>query len=135
MKHEISSQDGSISQVLNGTSSSAPVFARRRITTQALVPSSYTLVLGGLEQDIDTKNFTKVPFLGDLPGLGYLFRYDSKGRNKDNILIFVTPTIISDSDYQTANTRFLKTKAISPSDAEEALTPASPTIEPNRTQL
>jgi type II secretory pathway component GspD/PulD (secretin) len=118
LRPEISAQNGSLSEVLNGQTSSAPVFARRRITTQALVPSSYTLVLGGLEQDIDVRNYTKVPVLGDLPGIGYAFRSDNKTRTKDNILIFVTPTIIGDSDYQAAHTHFLKSKDLSPS-AEE----------------
>jgi len=118
LRPEISSQDGSLSEVLNGQTSSAPVFARRRITTQALVPSSYTLVLGGLEQDIDNKTYTKVPILGDLPGIGYAFRSDNKTRTKDNILIFVTPTIISDSDFQAGHSHFLKSKAAPPSPEE-----------------
>jgi general secretion pathway protein D len=104
----------------NGQTITAPEFARSSITTQAALPSGYTLVLGGLESDTDSKTFNKVPFLGDLPGIGYAFREDSKIRKKDIILIFVTPTIIQDSDFQPGHTRFLKTKAISPSDAEEA---------------
>jgi type II secretory pathway component GspD/PulD (secretin) len=60
------------------------------------VPSGYTLVLGGMDQDVVNKTFTKVPFFGDIPGLGSLFRSDSKSHSAQTILIFVTPTIISD---------------------------------------
>ncbi len=121
LRPEISSVDAVVaSDTLDGQVSTSPIFDRRRITTQAAVPSGYTLVLGGLESDNTTKNFTKVPFLGDLPGIGYAFRSDSKAHTKDTILIFVTPTIIQESDFQPGNSHFLKRKGLSPSDAEEA---------------
>ncbi len=117
---EISSQDAQVaSDTLNGQVSTSPIFDRRTITTHAAVPSGYTLVLGGLESDNDTKNFTKVPYLGDIPGLGYLFRSNAKKRTRDTILIFVTPTIIRDSDFQPGESTFLKRKGFSPSNAEE----------------
>ena len=121
LRPEISQKDALVaSDTLNGQVNTAPIFDRRSIVTEASVPSGYTLVLGGLESDNVIKNFTKVPFLGDLPGLGYLFRSDSKSRTKDTILIFVTPTIIQDSDFQPGNSTFLKRKGSSPSDVEEA---------------
>lgn len=104
---------------LDGQVNTAPIFDRNSLVTQASVPSGYTLVLGGWEQDNQTKNFTKVPFLGDLPGLGYAFRSDSKSRNRATILIFVTPTIIRDADFQPADPSFLKRKGWSASDIEE----------------
>jgi len=120
LRPEISSVDAQIAtDTLDGQVSTSPIFDRRSILTQAAVPSGFTLVLGGLESDNSTKNFTKVPFLGDMPGLGYLFRSDSKSRTKDTILIFVTPTIIRDSDFQPGNSEFLKRKGFSPSDVEE----------------
>ncbi|MGO8700500.1 MAG: type II secretion system protein GspD [Limisphaerales bacterium] len=116
---EISAQTGTVSETLNGQNNTAPTFSRTRIRTEASVPSGYTLVLGGLDQDITTKNFTKVPFLGDLPGLGYAFRSDSKSHQRQTILIFVTPTIIRDQDYQPSESKFLKRKAESPADVPE----------------
>jgi len=83
------------------------------------VPSGYTLVMGGLDQDIVNKTFTKVPLLGDIPGLGSVFRSDSKSHSAETILIFVTPTIISDSDYQVGGSQFLKRKPESPSGVAE----------------
>ena len=119
VRPEISSVDAQLAtDTLDGQVSTSPIFDRSRITTQASVPSGYTLVLGGLETDSDTKSFTKVPFFGDMPGLGYLFSSSVKGRTKNTILIFVTPTIIGESDFQPANTQFLKTKPSSVSETE-----------------
>jgi type II secretory pathway component GspD/PulD (secretin) len=120
VRPEISAQAGVVSETLNGEVNQAPSFSRSRIMTQASVPSGYTLVLGGLDQDVLSKNFTKVPFLGDLPGIGYAFRSDSKSHSKQTILIFVTPTIIRDTDYQPANDAFLKLKPEAPSGIKEA---------------
>ena len=120
LRPEISQQDAVVAtDTLNGQVNTAPIFDRRSVVTQASVPTGYTLVLGGLESDLSTKNFTKVPFLGDLPGLGYAFRSDSKSRTRDTILIFVTPTIISDNDFQPANSTFLQRKGASVSNLEE----------------
>jgi len=65
--------------------------------------------MGGLiEDDVHNQN-TKVPILGDIPGLGLLFRSDSKSRQKSNLIVFLTPTIIGDSDFQPTTSDFLKT--------------------------
>ena len=116
---EISAQTGTVSETLNGQNNTAPTFSRTRIQTEASVPSGYTLVLGGLDQDVTSKNYTKVPFLGDLPGLGYAFRSDSKSHQRQTILIFVTPTIIQDQDYQPSNSKFLRQKPEAPSGVPE----------------
>jgi type II secretory pathway component GspD/PulD (secretin) len=65
--------------------------------------------MGGLLSDSSTKSFTKVPILGDIPGVGLLFRHDSKSRNKANLLIFLTPTIIQDQDFRPTASTFLQT--------------------------
>ncbi|HEY5911285.1 MAG TPA: secretin N-terminal domain-containing protein [Verrucomicrobiae bacterium] len=80
----------------------------RRIETRVMIPSGNTLVLGGLVQDDIRTGNTKVPVLGDIPGLGYLFRSDTKARQKSNLLVFLTPTIVQDEDYQPTKTDFLK---------------------------
>lgn len=101
-----------VTQILNGQTSQGLAFFRRSITTVAVVPSGFTLVLGGLYQNDQTKQYTKVPLLGDIPGMGLLFRKDSKSASKQNLLIFVTPTIIADSDFvpNKTNAEFLKSK-------------------------
>jgi type II secretory pathway component GspD/PulD (secretin) len=86
--------------VLSDKVSTAPIFSRRKLQTQAMIPSGYTLVLGGLRQDNNSKTFTKVPVFGDLPGIGLLFRKDEKSRDKRDLVIFVTPTILRMDDFQ-----------------------------------
>jgi type II secretory pathway component GspD/PulD (secretin) len=75
-----------------------------------MIPSGNTLVMGGLIQDNVHEQDTKVPLLGDIPGLGYLFRSESKTRTKSNMIIFLTPTIVEDEDYQPTKSNFLKTR-------------------------
>jgi general secretion pathway protein D len=120
LKPEVSEQGVTVTETLNGQPNQAPSFQRRIITTQASVPSGYTLVLGGMEQDVVNKTYTKVPFFGDIPGLGSVFRSDSKSHQADTILIFVTPTIISDADYQESPSHFEKRKPLSPSAMNES---------------
>ena len=107
---EISSVDTKIAtDTLNGQVETSPV-RPHLITTVAAVPSGYTLVLGGLDNDVMAKTYTKVPGLGDIPGIGALFRSNTKDHTRDTILIFVTPTIIRESDFQTTVTDFLHSK-------------------------
>ncbi|WP_087020818.1 type IV pilus secretin PilQ [Thaumasiovibrio subtropicus] len=67
----------------------------RRIDTQVMVEDGETVVLGGIFQHAITKTTDKVPVLGDLPALGMLFRRDSENIQKREMLIFVTPQIVS----------------------------------------
>lgn len=90
------------------TDNTVYTFDRRILNTSVVVPSGNTLVLGGLIQDDVRTGNTKVPGLGDLPLLGRAFRSDSKERNQNNLLIFITPTIVTDGDYQPTETSFLK---------------------------
>jgi len=82
LKPEISELGPDAVAVLGGRSSSSPTFIRKRIITEAMVPSGSTLVLGGLREDGTKVSKTKVPLLGDIPGLGVAFRSKSKERNK-----------------------------------------------------
>jgi len=108
---EVSSSPGSSSQNVGGFNYSAPIFDYRRIETQVLIPNADTLVMGGLVKDNPTASYTKIPILGDIPVLGYAFRSESKSLDKDNLLIFITPTIVGDSDFQsTPPTKFFKSR-------------------------
>jgi len=75
-----------------------------------MIPSGNTLVMGGMVQDDVRNSNTKVPILGDIPILGQAFRSDSKSRQQSNLLIFITPTIVTDGDFQPTHTDFLKNK-------------------------
>jgi type IV pilus assembly protein PilQ len=71
-----------------------PSIDTRAITTQVLVSDGQTVVVGGILQTTETDNETKVPYLGDIPILGNLFKTTTKINKKDELLIFVTPKII-----------------------------------------
>jgi type II secretory pathway component GspD/PulD (secretin) len=108
---EVSSSPRSDSQNVGGQIYSAPVFDYRRVNTQVLIPNANTLVMGGLVRDNPTASYTKVPILGDIPVLGHAFRSETKSLDKDNLLIFITPTIVRDSDFQYAPpTKFFKSQ-------------------------
>jgi len=85
----------SVGQVLpSATGGNVPSIDTRTITTQVLVNDGQTVVLGGILETERRDTVNKVPFLGDIPGLGYLFRSKAKTDNKDELLIFVTPKIL-----------------------------------------
>jgi general secretion pathway protein D len=71
-----------------------PHFRVRQVTTCAVVWDGQTVVLGGLITEDVAKLKDKVPFFGDLPVFGRLFRSESSSTQKKNLMIFVTPTII-----------------------------------------
>jgi type IV pilus assembly protein PilQ len=70
---------------------------KREIQTTALVENGDTVVLGGIFEGNQNNNTDKVPFLGDLPGIGFLFRRDRVVDNKRELLIFITPKILAPS--------------------------------------
>ena len=72
-----------------------PIFSVREITTEVTVFDGATVVMGGLTRDeVKTVN-DKVPVLGDIPGIGRLFRSEGESRQKRNLLIFVTANLVS----------------------------------------
>ncbi|RDX36027.1 type IV pilus secretin PilQ [Kangiella sp. HD9-110m-PIT-SAG07] len=74
----------------------APAINTQEIGTQILVDNGETIVLGGIFQHRVTLDETKVPLLGDIPLLGWLFRNTSRENAKEELLIFVTPKIIKE---------------------------------------
>jgi type IV pilus secretin PilQ/predicted competence protein len=94
VKPEISNKVGDATFVFAGATVSSPVIDTRSLDSNVLIKSGDTLAIGGLLQDEVRKSRTKVPGLGDVPMLGYLFQSKSNERVKRNLLVFVTPTII-----------------------------------------
>ncbi len=72
-----------------------PIVETRQITTTVLIKSGNTLAMGGLIREDAVDNYTKVPLMGDLPLFGPLFRSKSLAKVKRNLLLFLTPTVIS----------------------------------------
>jgi len=108
---QVSSYGGVASATVGGETYQADIFDNRSFDTKVLVPNAHTLVIGGLVQDNPISSTTKVPLLGDIPGMGYLFRSESKSVTKDNLLIFITPTIVKDDDFHASDTQFFSTPA------------------------
>jgi general secretion pathway protein D len=71
-----------------------PSWSKRTVKTTVVVRDQQSIVIGGLMQDRITYNETKVPLLGDIPLLGYLFKYSERQKSKTNLLILLTPYVI-----------------------------------------
>jgi type IV pilus assembly protein PilQ len=78
-------------------SGQVPTIDTREINTSVLVDNGQTVVLGGIYEITKQNSATKVPGLGDIPGLGILFRTTKRESDKAELLIFVTPRILSES--------------------------------------
>ena len=97
--------DGKVQMLLNITSDTPGnptptgqlTINKNQINTNVLVDNGETVVLGGIFEQETRNGQTKVPFLGDIPYVGRLFRKDIKSDNKRELLIFVTPRIVNDS--------------------------------------
>jgi general secretion pathway protein D len=87
-----------------------PTFTKRVLRNTVLVEDHKTVVLGGLISTNVTESVTKVPLLGDIPGVGWLFKHTSTEKKKTNLLIFINPTIIkSPEDLERVTGRNRKT--------------------------
>lgn len=86
---------------------SAVAYSTRTIQTNIVVNSNDTAVLGGLMEDKETEEVVKVPVLGDIPIIGWLFKSKSTEKQKKNLLVFITPKILRNSQD---NSDLLNTK-------------------------
>src|SRR5690606_6520668 len=71
-----------------------PPINTRSVSTQVLVDDGETVVLGGIYNQVDRKSSDRVPFFGDLPAIGFLFKKNRVERSRTELLIFVTPRIL-----------------------------------------
>ena len=78
------------------SSNTLPVINTKEITTQVLVNNGETVVLGGIYERTENNTKRKVPFLGDLPLISFLFKTKTDEDNRDELLIFITPRILDD---------------------------------------
>lgn len=92
---EISSFSGS------GSPDLPPPTNSRKYEGEVTVPNGRYVVFGGLEQETETISETKVPFLGDIPILGHLFKNWRRERSKTKVYIFVRPTIFAQDSFST----------------------------------
>ncbi|WP_286011610.1 MULTISPECIES: type II secretion system secretin GspD [unclassified Leclercia] len=99
----IEQEVSSVASASSAESSSAgsnlgATFNTRTINNAVIVRSGETVVLGGLLNNQTTESVSKVPILGDIPLLGYLFRYNSTSTSKQNLMVFIHPVILRDGD-------------------------------------
>jgi general secretion pathway protein D len=85
---------------VNISGTQAPIINSQRLTTTVTIPSGATVVLGGLIQDKTTKDDSGIPYLMNVPYLGNLFKYQTKNHTRDELLVFIQPTVVND-DIQT----------------------------------
>jgi general secretion pathway protein D len=86
-----------ISVLESGELLARPTTLKRQIDTTVLVQDSSTIVLGGLIDNQVSVSEWKVPFLGDIPLLGYLFKSEGKSTQKTNLYIFLTPKVVKET--------------------------------------
>jgi len=86
----------SVGEVVASTTGFVPSIDTRSVQTQVLVNNGQTVVLGGIYETEQTETETKVPWLGDVPVVGHLFKSTRRISNKSELLIFVTPKILKE---------------------------------------
>lgn len=94
---DIRIEDG---QQNNQTVDEIPTITKSTISTKALIGENGSLLIGGYYFNQDSSNSRKVPFLGDIPVLGYLFRTDGKAFRKQARLFLISPKVIPTSNYE-----------------------------------
>lgn len=109
LEQEISSL-GADSQTKDGDF----IYSNRTLKTAVMVDDGQTIVIGGLLQDDRSKTKNKVPLLGDIPLLGNLFKYNTHGSRKRNLMLFVRPTIMRSAETlaYTSQDRFNRLKLL-----------------------
>ena len=114
---EVSSVFGAV-----GVASPDLITNKRAITTSVLANDGDLIVLGGLIEQTETVNSSKVPILGDIPVAGRLFRSEGVGTKRTNLMVFIRPTIIRDAEDARSETerkyRYIRAESILRGDTE-----------------
>ena len=93
----VSSVHAEVSSMSGETVNGQPILALRRADSVVTMNSGSTIVIGGLMDSSEQKNVVKIPLLGDIPILGEFFKYTSKTKEKQELIILVTPYIVESS--------------------------------------
>jgi general secretion pathway protein D len=96
-----------VSSVQDYTNAGGVILNKRNIESNVVVDDGQIIVLGGLIADGYTDGSQKIPVLGDIPLIGGIFRYDNKSRTKTNLMVFIRPRVLRDSEQNIdlSNTR------------------------------
>jgi type IV pilus assembly protein PilQ len=77
-----------------GYNAGVPIVANRKVDATLRVADGETIILGGLFKDVSSETISKVPFLGDIPGLGVFFRNKQRAHSRDEVVFFITPRLL-----------------------------------------
>lgn len=89
-----------LGNTVNISGNQVPEVNSQRLTTTVTVPSGATVVLGGLIKETISDTTSGIPYLDRIPYLGHLFKYSTKSKERDELLVFISPTVVND-DTQT----------------------------------
>lgn len=87
-----------VSNLGGASTDGPPVITQRQVDTTVRVKNGETIIIGGLIQDVKTNTISKVPFLGDLPIIGALFRRTTYTEDQNELIIYITPHILSEEN-------------------------------------
>ena len=107
---DISVEDSTVSQTSLGSLSNVPVFSKKTAKTTLSIMEAQTIVIGGLIEESKTTDTAGVPWFSKIPVLGALFGYQSYKKNRQELMLLLTPHVINDIDQSNAVTREFKQK-------------------------
>ncbi len=95
LRLEVDQEVSAVLPAVTGVHAADLITSTRNVKTTILAHNHQTIVLGGLMENDDTRSQSHIPWIGDIPGLGWLFRASGDNVTKRNLLIFLTPSIIT----------------------------------------
>ena len=98
LEPEVSEKTGDLELTTSGVTYKVPIIDKRNAATKVVIGDGQTLIIGGLIKNKTIKGTTKIPLLGDIPGLGYLFKSKNDTTDKTELIIFVSPTVINSQE-------------------------------------
>jgi len=107
---------------VNISGNNVPIINTQEINTEVTVPDKSTVVIGGLITDHTTRDTSGVPWLSDIPILGYLFKDTTKTKERDELIIMIQPTVVETDADQIAVNEAEKQRTMLGRDAVEAAT-------------
>jgi type IV pilus assembly protein PilQ len=129
---EFSVQVDNVSLTLVGASGTGgitmpqPVVDKRKADTTALVQDGQTVVIGGLRKQEITQEISKIPLLGDIPLVGWIFKFEGEQTVNSELVVFITPRIIEEPVLTDTETRYLEaTEIVGPQSPSTKIDPAT----------
>ena len=120
------------SQTISGNS--IPIINTQKLDTEVTVPDKSTIVIGGLISDSNERDTSGLPFLSDIPVLGYLFKDTKKTKTRTELIIMIQPTVVETEADQVVVNENEKARTILGKEAEESASPPPPPVEAVVTQ-